>query len=123
MRTYWLVERTNDALNNCNNLSNNLQRGNSEDVTRTNGFSPDLNESKQTKDYNKLKKNSVHDISDTEKDSFADVKRISGGEMQGSNFNEIYVSVYDHSQSGETTNVTMVPAPDLLPKVHFETKM
>ena len=110
MRTYWLVDRIKGGLESCNNVTKDTN----DDTNRT-------KESKLGSD--KIKRNSIQAASSKQKRSMEDIKSSSCSEIQGYNSSEIHVSVCDNSLSRQTISVTPVPAPDLLPKVHFETRM
>ena len=110
MRTYWLVEQTDSGLENHHDVN-----------CLTHKKSKHTNTVNDVHDVTKSKRNYLHDTMDNNDISSEDLKTGSCHEIQGSN--EIQVSVDAQNQSCDSNSITTVPAPDLLPKVHFDTRI
>ena len=110
MRTYWLVEKTDSGIENHHDVN-----------CLTHNKSKHTNTVDDVQDVTKSKQIYLHDTMDNIDISSEDPKTGSCHEIQGSN--EIQVSVDALNQSHDSNSVTTVPAPDLLPKVHFDTRI
>ena len=110
MRTYWLVEQIDSGLENHHDVNCLTHKKNKH-----------TNTVDDVQDATKSKRNYLHDTMDNNEISSEDLKTGSCQEIQGSN--EIQVSIDALNQSRDSNNITPVPAPDLLPKVHFDTRI
>lgn len=119
MRTYWLISKTNGVLE----CFDNLRTTHTDGGDQHKDISNNLQDLKLSPGRNMFKRNSIQSASTKKKPSSEDMKNISCNEIQGYNSSEIHVNVSDSFQSRQSVKGTPDPAPDLLPKVHFETKM
>ena len=117
MRTYWLAGKIKGGLYNDSCLPGDSR------YTFTNlNCEPDSKQNSHVA-YD-MKRNSVQYTSSAkQKQSAEEMKSFSCSEINGYNPYEINVNLRDDSPLGQTVRVTPPPAPDLLPKVRFETKM
>ena len=117
MRTYWLVDKVESGLYN-----NSCLPGDDRYTFTTLKCEPDSKQKMHV--ANDTKRSSVpYTSSAKQKQSAEEMKSFSCSEINGYNPYEINVNLRDDSPLGQTVRVTPPPAPDLLPKVRFETKM
>ena len=113
MRTYWLINKIHSGMFD----NRNGDEGNK--FTASNSL-PDS----KHKLGSDLKRNSTpYTSSAKQKHSEEEMKSFSCSEISGYISSEINVNLCDSSQLGQPVSVTPAPAPDLLPKVRFETRM
>ena len=120
MRTYWLVDKLQDDL-----YSDNIGIPcDGKVILGLTSLNCEPDSKRNLIVGSDMKKHNIpYNLSMKQNHSAEEMKDFSSSEINGYNSYEISVKVRDDSPLGHTVQVTPPPAPDLLPKVRFETKM